>query len=117
MLFRSGEQPVIYGDGEQTRDFIFIKDIVKANICAAESDHNGIVNVAAGEALTINELYSIIAEVLNTDIKPEYLPERPGDIKHSFANVDNMKKINFSVDKSKFKQQLSETVKWFKSQL
>lgn len=112
-----GTQPVIYGDGEQTRDFIFIKDIVKANICAAESDYNGIVNVAAGEALTINELYSIIAEVLNTDIKPEYLPERPGDIKHSFANVDNMKNINFSVDKSKFKQQLGETVKWFESQL
>jgi UDP-glucose 4-epimerase len=111
------QQPVIYGDGEQTRDFIFIKDIVKANIAAAESDYNGIVNVAAGEALTINELFDIIAEVLDTDIKPEYLPERAGDIKHSFANVDNMKNINFSVDKSKFKEQLQETVKWFKTQM
>lgn len=111
------EQPVIYGDGEQTRDFIFIKDIVKANIAAAESDYNGIVNVAAGEAMTINELYEIIAEVLDTDIKPKYLDERPGDIKHSFANTENMENINFSVDKSNFKKQLQETVKWFETQL
>ncbi len=108
------KQPIIYGDGEQTRDFIYVKDIVKANIKAAKSNYNGIINIAAGKAYTINELYQIISEVLKTDIKPEYLDPRPGDIKHSYASVENMDKINFKVDETKFKEQLKETVKWFK---
>ena len=112
----NGEQAVIYGDGEQSRDFIFVKDIVKANIKACESDYNGIVNVAAGEAMTINELYYIIKEVLGSDLEPKYLDERPGDIKHSAANIENLKNINFEVDNSKFKEQLEETVKWFKKE-
>ena len=110
----NNKQPIIYGDGEQTRDFIYVKDIVKANIKAAKSDYNGIINIAAGKAYTINELYEIISEVLKTDIKPEYLDPRPGDIKHSYASVENMDKINFKVDETKFKEQLKETVKWFK---
>ena len=110
----NNKQPIIYGDGEQTRDFIYVKDIVKANIKAAKSDYNGIINIAAGKAYTINELYEIISEVLKTDIKPEYLDPRPGDIKHSYASVKNMSKINFKVDETKFKEQLKETVNWFK---
>lgn len=110
----NNKQPIIYGDGKQTRDFIYVKDIVKANINAAKSDYNGIINIAAGKAYTINELYQIISEVLKTDIKPEYLDPRPGDIKHSYASVENMDKINFKVDETKFKEQLKETVKWFK---
>ena len=110
----NNEKPKIYGDGEQTRDFIYIKDIVNANIKAAESNYNGIVNIASGKAYTINQLYDIISEVLETDIKPEYLEPRPGDIKHSYASIENMEKINFKVDESKFKEKLQETVKWFK---
>ena len=110
----NNKQPIIYGDGEQTRDFIYVKDIVKANIKAAKSDYNGIINIAAGKAYTINELYQIISDVLKTDIKPEYLDPRQGDIKHSYASVEKMDKINFKVDETKFKEQLQETVKWFK---
>ena len=84
------------------------------NIKAAKSNYNGIINIAAGKAYTINELYQIISEVLKTDIKPEYLDPRPGDIKHSYASVENMDKINFKVDETKFKEQLKETVNWFK---
>ena len=51
-----GSQPEIYGDGEQTRDFVYIKDIARANINAAESDYNGIVNIASGEKLSVNQL-------------------------------------------------------------
>lgn len=111
------EQPIIYGDGEQTRDFVFVKDIVKANIKAAESDYTGIVNIASGERLTINKLYEIVKNTLETDVEPKYLPERQGDIKHSFADVENMKNINFKINSDDFEKQLSQTVEWFKTQL
>ncbi len=108
-------QPEIYGDGEQTRDFVYVKDIVKANVAACKSDYNGIVNIASGEKLTINRLYEIIKETLGSDLEPKYLPERPGDIKHSLADVKNMEKINLKIDSSDFKSQLEETVKWFET--
>ncbi len=110
-----GEQPVIYGDGEQTRDFIFVKDVVQANIKACESDFNGIVNVASGKKLSVNELYEIIRKTLESDVKPEYLPERPGDIKHSLADVSNLEKINFKAESDNFENQLIETINWFKT--
>lgn len=112
-----GEQPVIYGDGEQTRDFVFVKDIVNANIMAAESDYNGVVNVASGKKLSINKLYEVIKNTLGTDIEPKYLPERQGDIKHSLANVENMKNINYQVNSEDFEEKLEETINWFKTQL
>lgn len=110
-----GEQPVIYGDGEQTRDFIFVKDVVQANIKACESDFNGIVNVASGKKLSVNELYEIIRKTLESDVKPEYLPERPGDIKHSLADVSNLEKINFKAESDNFENQLIVTINWFKT--
>ena len=96
-----GEQPIIYGDGEQTRDFIYIRDVVNANIKAAESDYNGIINVASGKK----------------NIEPKYLPERKGDIKHSLADVNNMKKIDYKVNLNDFENQLKETINWFKTKL
>ena len=112
-----GEQPVIYGDGEQTRDFVFVKDIVQANISAAETDYNGIVNVASGEKITINKLYDVVKETLDSDVDAEHLPERKGDIKHSLADVSNIEKINYKIDFKNFENQLKETVKWFETQL
>ena len=110
-----GKQPEIYGDGEQTRDFIFIKDVVRANVNAAESDFNGIINVASGKKLSINQLYEIVRKTLNSDMQPKYLPERQGDIKHSLADISNMAKINCRVDSDDFEQQLKDTVKWFET--
>lgn len=110
-----GKQPEIYGDGEQTRDFIFVKDVVKANVNAAESDYNGIINIASGEKLSINQLYEIVKRTLDSDLEPIYLPERQGDIKHSLADIANMEKINFKVDSSNFEEQLEETIEWFRT--
>ena len=110
-----GEQAVIYGDGEQTRDFVYVGDIVKANINACESDYNGVVNIASGEKLTINRLYEIVKNTLKSDLKPKYLPERAGDIKHSLADTHNMEKINLKIDSSNFESQLQQTVNWFKT--
>ena len=112
-----GRQPEIYGDGKQTRDFVFVKDVVKANIAACKSDYNGIVNIASGEKITINQLYEIIQETLGLKIEAKYLPERKGDIKHSLADVSNMKKINYEIDFENFENQLKETINWFKTKL
>lgn len=112
----NNEQAIIYGDGEQSRDFIYVKDIVKANIKACESNYNGVVNVASGNAISINQLYLIVKDVLKSNLEPKYLDERPGDIKHSAADIKNLENINFKVDTSKFKKQLEETIKWFKKE-
>lgn len=111
----NNEQPVIYGDGEQTRDFIYVKDIVKANIAACESEYNGVLNVASGISLTINDLFKIIKKILNSDINPKYLDERLGDIKHSLANVESLKMIDFEVDPDLFEENLKKTINWFNS--
>lgn len=110
-------QPVIYGDGKQTRDFVYIKDVVNANIAACKSDFNGVVNVASGEKLTINKLYNIIKDTLESDIEAKYLPKRAGDIKHSLADVNNLKKINYQIKSKDFEKNLQETVNWFKKEL
>ena len=110
-----GKQAEIYGDGEQTRDFVYVGDAVTANIAACESDYNGIINVASGKKLSINRLYEIIKDTLCSDLEPKYLPERPGDIKHSLADISNMEKINLQIDSNNFESQLIETINWFKS--
>jgi UDP-glucose 4-epimerase len=110
-----GNQPEIYGDGEQTRDFVFVKDIVKANINAAKSDYNGVINIASGEKLSINQLFDIVKRTLGSDLEPKYLPKRAGDIKHSLADTSKMEKINFEIDHNNFEKQLEETINWFKT--
>ena len=109
------ERAEIYGDGEQTRDFVFIDEVVKANILACESDFNGIINIASGKKLSINSLYEIVKKALNSDLDPIYLPERQGDIKHSLADISNMEKINLKIDSKDFEKQLIETIDWFKT--
>lgn len=110
-----GKQAEIYGDGEQTRDFVYIGDIAQANINSCKSNYNGIINIASGKKLTINELYEIVKNALGSDLEPKYLPERPGDIKHSLADITNMEKINLKIDSSEFEDQIIETVNWFKT--
>lgn len=110
-----GEQAVIYGDGEQTRDFVYVGDIVRANIASAKSDYNGVINVASGEKLTINRLYEIVKNTLESDFEPKYLPERPGDIKHSLADNSKLEMIDIKIDSANFEKHLEETVNWFKT--
>lgn len=85
----SGKAPVIYGDGEQTRDFTFVANVVDANIKAAQTDKGigEVINVANGERTSLNELLEILKKITGkTDIKAEYLPPRKGDVKHSQAD-------------------------------
>ena len=102
---------------KRVRHFVFVKDVVKANINACKSDYNGVVNVASGEKITINKLYEVVKKTLGSDFEPKYLPERPGDIKHSLADVSNMEKIGCNISSKDFEKQLELTINWFKTQL
>ncbi|MGE5679753.1 MAG: NAD-dependent epimerase/dehydratase family protein [Bacillota bacterium] len=92
------DQPiVIYGDGQQTRDFVYVKDVVKANVLAAASkDSNGVYNVANGSSISIKQLAELVISETNSKSSIVFEPERPGDIKHSLASIDQtVKELDF----------------------
>jgi len=105
----------IYGDGEQTRDFVYVKDIVQACSLAAESEiSTGLFNVAYGKTITILELAELIIKLTGSDSKIVFMPERAGDIKHSLAYVQetyDVLKFNPNWDLEKG---LEATIKYFK---
>lgn len=110
------KSPTIYGDGTQTRDFTYIDDVIHANIMAAESKAIGVFNIAGGYRITINELAAAIQRICNTNLKIKYEDIRPGDVKHSLADISKAKDaLNFS-PKYKIENGLMETVAWFKKQ-
>ncbi len=86
----SKDTPVIYGDGNQYRDFIFVKDVVRANLLSALSDKacGKVFNIGSAKNTTINQLWKMICTITASKIEPEYRPERSGDIRESFANIE-----------------------------
>lgn len=87
---RNGGRPVIFGDGEQSRDFTYVANVVQANLLAASSDSDSglVMNCACGERTTLNELVQHIAATTGRDPDAIYADPRPGDVRHSFANID-----------------------------
>ncbi len=106
------EPPVIFGDGEQSRDFSYIKHVVDANILACGSDKTGIFNIACGRRITINQLVDMINEILGKDVEPIYMEPRPGDIKHSLADISRARTFGYEPE-SDFIKELKETIRWF----
>jgi UDP-glucose 4-epimerase len=88
-----GEKPTIFGNGNQTRDFIFVEDAVSACLKAMEyKGEKEIFNIGTGIETSINELYEIISKLLRTKIKPKYAPEKPGDLKRSCLDISLAKR-------------------------
>lgn len=87
---KNGETPSIFGDGEQTRDFVFVSDVVEANIRAATTEQGigEFFNIATGSKITLNELLKVLSDIYDTEFKANYAEPRQGDIKESYANVD-----------------------------
>jgi len=88
--------PIIYGNGEQTRDFVYVKDVVDASIKALEKEEaiGEVFNIGSGKAITINQLAEILLEIFGKEkLKPIYEKERIGDIKNSYASIDKVSKI------------------------
>jgi len=105
--------PVIYGDGEQTRDFTFVKDVVRANIQAMKSDANGVYNIASGNRISINELANVIMKLMGRNLKPIHEAPREGDIRHSLGDISSAKKTLSYEPQYSLEEGLKRTIKWF----
>lgn len=94
-LIRKGERPVIYGDGLQSRDFTYIENNISANIlaCTAPGAAGKVFNIACGERYTLLQLVTAINDILGTHIAPLFQEDRPGDVKHSLASIQQAKDI------------------------
>ena len=111
-----GVTPEIYGDGEQTRDFTFVRDVVQANLLAGENEASGIYNISRGKNITINLLTSMIIELTGSVIQPIYKESRPGDIKHSLADISKARTFGYNPEYT-LKSGLDNTIEWFKEEL
>jgi UDP-glucose 4-epimerase len=109
-----GEKPTIFGDGEQSRDFTYVANVVQANILAVEAKDISaeIFNIACGKKTTINSLAEKINKLLKKKIAPRYNGPRPGDIRHSFADITKAKKMLKYEPKVSFEQGLKKTIRW-----
>jgi len=107
------EPPMIFGDGEQTRDFTYVKDVVDANIRAMESKMRGTYNIAYGEQITINNLATILSDLTEVDVYPIHEPPRPGDIRHSLADISAAKRAFGYEPKYDLRRGLTETLAWY----
>ncbi|MCH7556645.1 MAG: SDR family oxidoreductase [Planctomycetes bacterium] len=113
------EPPTIYGDGEQSRDFTYIDNVVEANLLAARVEHTAgeVINIACGEAVTVNEIIALINQLVGKNIKPTYTDPRPGDVKHSLADITLAKKLIDYKTKVPFKQGLQLAIDWYRENL
>jgi UDP-glucose 4-epimerase len=89
----AGEPVPIYGDGEQSRDFTYVENVVEANIAAAEAEgvSGRVFNVATGHPVSVNRLADLIGEVIGRPVEKEYLPPRPGDVRDSWADLTEVR--------------------------
>jgi len=88
-----GETPVIFGSGEQTRDFIYVGDVVQANLRAMQAGSGETLNISCGRSCTVNELYRILSDLTGYSGAPRYAPPRPGDIEHSTLANDRAVRV------------------------
>ena len=104
--------PVIFGDGEQTRDFVFVKDAVAANVLAAQSDVCGLYNISRGESTTINQLAELVMELVGHKVEPIHQEPRPGEVRHSLADITQARAFGYE-PKYSLEAGLGETIRWF----
>ena len=112
-----GERPVIYGDGEQTRDFVYVDNVVQANIRAATiagtESAGRAYNIGCGASISVNELFKIISAELGTSIRPQYKPLRPGEVRDSCADITSAREA-FGYDPAiGVREGLKRTLKWY----
>ncbi len=112
----AGEPPVINGDGRQTRDFTFVRDVVQANIRAAESDATGVFNIACQKRIDLIALADTIMDLVGTKVEPVFNEARSGDVRDSLADITRARAAFGFAPAYTLEQGLSETIQWFASQ-
>jgi UDP-glucose 4-epimerase len=116
--YRDGDSPVIYGDGEQSRDFTFVDNVVDAILRAgrAEKAWGRAVNVACGGAITVNALAREVGLRMESSVVPRHVDERPGDIRHSRADISRARELLGFEPRVSFEEGVERTVRWFQDQ-
>jgi nucleoside-diphosphate-sugar epimerase len=111
--------PTIYGDGEQSRDFTFIENVVSANLKACEGDpkNGAVVNIACGDRFTLNELYRSLCNLTGSTREPVYADPRPGDVRHSMADIHRAQEVLGWTPVVDFHSGLERTVSWYRTVL
>jgi UDP-glucose 4-epimerase len=119
MSILKDKPPTIYGDGEQSRDFTYVDNVVEANLLAATARKTAgeVINIACGQAVTVNEIIEMINKILGKNIKPIYAAPRPGDVKHSLADISLAKKLIKFKPKVSFRQGLEKAIGWYRENL
>ena len=107
------ESPVIYGNGSQTRDFIFVKDVVQVNLRAMDHSLSGVFNVAYGNSINLIELARSIMEVLDENLPLKFEPPRSGDIQDSVANISLAQNALGYIPEYSLKTGIEETIQWY----
>jgi len=110
--------PIIYGDGEQTRDFTYVANVVDGVLraCEAPGASGRIINVATGDRISLNRLFEAMRKVIGVEVKPAYAPLRPGDVRDSQADIRRAKEILGYQPFVSFEEGLRRTIEWYRSQ-
>jgi len=110
------ERPVIFGDGEQSRDFTYVANVVEANLlaCEAPGAAGRILNVAGASRITVNELAGKINACLGASVLPEHVDPRPGDIRHSYADISEARAVLGFSPSVGFDEGLRRTIAWYR---
>src|SRR5436189_1764808 len=116
----NGEQPTIFGDGAQSRDFTYIDNTVEANLLAAQAPASlaagQVFNVATGHRADLNQTFRLLKTLIGYPGNVEYAPERAGDVRHSLADISRAEKYLGYKPKIEFEDGLSRTIEWYRSQ-
>lgn len=113
----ANEPICIYGDGEQTRDFIYVKDIAKINYLSAKSDYTGVLNLGTGQRMKIKDLAEKVVELAQSSSSIEYMAKRPGDVLHCTANTKQLQETLNYTPSQDFEKLLAEYMDWAKTSL
>jgi len=114
-----GRRPTIYGDGEQTRDFVYVGDVVRANLLARDSPSavGGVFNVSGGKRISVNELIGMLGHIAGKDPNPVHASERPGDVRHSGGDGALARRVLGFAPQVPFEEGLRRTFEWFAAQM
>jgi UDP-glucose 4-epimerase len=110
-----GKDINIYGNGKATRDYVYVKDVITAFILAAENEVSGIYNIGAGKAVTVNQLAELISRLTGNNTPPVYMPPRPGDVLHGYADISKAKKAFGYHPRYTLEAGLQEMIRYMKS--
>ena len=112
-----GRPPKIYGDGEQTRDFTYVANVVDGVLkaCTAPDASGQVINVATGGRVSLNELFRTLRTIIGADVEPEYAPPRAGDVRDSQADISRARAILGYEPVVPFEEGLRRTVEWYRS--